>query len=117
VGESVPLVGKRARGLREQLEALHAHRELTALRLDHRANGSDPVAARDAVAKRLELLVADIALTHEQLQLTRAVAQRDEDELALAAYEHRPARDAHHVVARSTALEPPAPPLPSFPPR
>src|SRR5262249_13517720 len=97
-----------------ELEALDAHRELTALRFDHGALGADPVAARDAVAERLELLVADVALAHEQLQLTGAVAQRDEDELALTAHEHGAAGDAHHIVARSAGLETRIPPLAHF---
>ena len=105
VGEAVPLLGQRPQRLREQLERRDVDRELAELGLHDLALDADPVAAVDLVAEPRERVLAELALTHEELQLAGSVAHLREDQPALRALQQHPARDAHDVVGRSTRVD------------
>ena len=81
------------------------HRELAELGLHDLALDADPVAAVDLVAEARELVRAELALAHEELQLAAAVADLGEDELALRALQQHPARDADDVVGRGAGVD------------
>ena len=77
VGEAVPLVGHRAHGLGQQLDAVDLDAELALARGHHRALDADPVAEVE-LAECLEPVVADHRLGDEQLDLavrSRSVAK------------------------------------------
>ncbi len=104
VGEPVPLVGHRAHSLRQQLDAIDLHAELTVAGGHDGALDAQPVAEVE-LAERGEAVVADHALRDEQLHLAAAVDQRGEDELALRAAQHHPAGDADPLIGLGAGPE------------
>ena len=104
VGEAVPLVGHRPHGLRQQLEAVDLHTELALACGHHRAFHTHPVAEVEGT-ERLERLVADDSLRHEQLDVVAAVAHGDEDELALFAQQHHATGDRYPHLGLDAGLE------------
>ncbi len=93
VGKPVPLVGQRPEGLDQQLQAGHAHSELTGAGAKQRAHGAHNVA--DIVP--LERLVGrpEGLFLQEQLDRAAPVGELRETRLAHQALEHHAAADAH----------------------
>ncbi len=97
VGEAVELLGKRAQGLRQQLEGIDRDGQLPAARAHDGAVHAQPVAHVDA----LDLLEGPLAQrvdAAEQLDGPRRVHELEERDLALHAARHHAAREHHFVL-------------------
>ena len=104
VGEPVPLVGQRADGLREKLDVLGLHRQLTLAGRHDRAVHADPVTEVEPFDGG-ERLVADHGFRHEELDLAGAVANRREDEFARVAQQHDAAGHGDALVGFDTRFQ------------
>ena len=104
VGESMPLVGKRAKRLGEQHEVLDLDGDLAGTGCHHRPGGSDPITSVEGLDVR-ELFVADHRLGDEQLEVDAAIGDREEHELAGVALEHQAPGDRHGDVGLGARSE------------
>ena len=82
--QAVELVRRRAQALGQQLEALHAQRQLPAARAEGHAVDADDVAEVEVEQARHRLLAEDVG-AGLQLDAPRAVVEVEEGHLALAA--------------------------------
>ena len=82
--QAVELVGRRAQALGQQLEALHAQRQLAAARAEGDAVDADDVAEVEVEQARHRLLAEHVG-PGLQLHAPRAVVEVEEGHLALAA--------------------------------
>ncbi len=112
VGQAVPLVGHGPQRLGQQFDLFGLDRQLALARGHHRARDTDPVAEVELL-DRVERVVADDRLGDEQLDVTGAIAQRGEDQLAGVAEQHQPPGDLDLVGGLGAGFEmPPAVPDP-----
>ena len=84
VGKTVELFRQRAQRLREQLERIHRHRKLAALRAHHGAVRANPVAHVKILHARVRLFAERVDAA-EQLNVARRIAQTQKGDLSLHA--------------------------------
>ena len=104
VGESMPLVGHWSNALGKQRHARCLDRQFTLAGGHDESRSADPVTQIEFV-DLVEPIVAHDGLGDEQLDFSGAVAQGDEDQLALVALEHHASCDGHLDVGFGTCFE------------
>lgn len=92
--QAVELLRQRAQRLREQVEVLDADRHLAAVRLEDDAADADDVADIELLELVLVLVLAEHIDLEVDLDVARAVVERAERRLAMAADGHETAGDA-----------------------
>ena len=100
VGEALVLVRQRPEAFRSDHEPVGEHRELAAARGDHLARHPDVVAEIDVPLPGRQRLVADLGQRDHDLNVTGAVADGGEAQLAADARQHHAAGDADLVPGR-----------------
>ena len=98
VRQAVELLGQRPQRLAHQLEGVHRHGQLPALRAHHGAMHGNPVAHVQIAQGRKGLLAKRIDAA-EQLNVAAGLAQLQKRDLALDALGHDTAGDEHRVLS------------------
>jgi hypothetical protein len=104
VAQAVPLLRKRAQGLREQRQRGGAHGQLPALRRHDLALRTEPVAEVE-ILEPAERVGSERVLGEEQLHVAGAVAEDAERQLAVVAKLHQPPGHPNDLAGRLGGTE------------
>src|SRR5687768_11681071 len=99
VGQTVPLLRKRAQRLAEHLPAPHFERRLARFRCEERSSRADDVAQIGGCLEQLVEIVSDFVLLEEELEAPRPVLEVGKLHLPHISDQHEPPSE-RYLLAR-----------------